>query len=188
MRIISGKFKNKKIAQPLDNKTRPLKDITKESIFNILHHSKFIHTEIENSKVLDLFSGSGSFGLECISRGANEVIFCENYLPAVKILEQNIKKLDCSKSVDIIKENTFEILKKKKLNKKFNIIFLDSPFNEKNIAELLNDLKKSNLLDDNGIIILHRNKKSKDNFTENFKVIIEKIYGLSKIHFIIFNS
>ena len=76
MRIISGKFKNKKIFQPLDSLTRPLKDITKESIFNVMLHSKFIKTKIENSKVLDLFSGSGSFGLECISRGASEVIFC----------------------------------------------------------------------------------------------------------------
>ena len=68
MRIISGNFKGKKILEPKDRATRPLKDLAKESIFNILIHSKKFNVEILNSKVLDLFSGVGSFGLECLSR------------------------------------------------------------------------------------------------------------------------
>ena len=63
MRIISGNFKNKKLLLPSDNYTRPLKDLVKESIFNIIEHSKLIKFKIENCEVLDLFSGSGSFGL-----------------------------------------------------------------------------------------------------------------------------
>ena len=70
MRIISGYCKGKKIYLPKDKKTRPLRDIVKESIFNILNHSNNLSFRIEDSEVLDLFSGSGSFGLECISRGA----------------------------------------------------------------------------------------------------------------------
>ena len=69
MRIISGQFKGKKIANPKDTKTRPLKDLTKESIFNILVHSNKINIDLNNSNILDLFSGVGSFGLECLSRG-----------------------------------------------------------------------------------------------------------------------
>ena len=65
MRIISGKFKGKKLIQPLDKNTRPLKDITKESIFNLIVHSKFIDVDFEKSNILDLFAGSGSFGIEC---------------------------------------------------------------------------------------------------------------------------
>ena len=68
MRIIAGKFKNKKIIQPVDQTTRPLKDLTKESIFNIIEHSPLIKIQIENSNILDLFSGSGSFGLEYFKR------------------------------------------------------------------------------------------------------------------------
>ena len=79
MRIISGKFKGRKIFEPVDLKTRPLKDLTKESIFNIIKHSNLIKVDIENSNILDLFSGTGSFGLECISRGASKVTFFENY-------------------------------------------------------------------------------------------------------------
>ena len=79
MRIISGKFKGKKIFQPQDKTTRPLKDLTKESIFNLLEHSNQINVDIENANILDLFSGVGSFGLECLSRGSKFVIFYENY-------------------------------------------------------------------------------------------------------------
>ena len=75
MRIISGNFKNKKLFEPSDNYTRPLKDLVKESIFNIIKNYKLIKFKIENCEVLDLFSGSGSFGLECISRGAKKFYF-----------------------------------------------------------------------------------------------------------------
>ena len=88
MRIISGKFKNKKILLPDDKLTRPLRDLVKESIFNILEHSLFSNINIENSNILDLFSGTGSFGLEAISRGARFVKFVENYNNALKILEK----------------------------------------------------------------------------------------------------
>ncbi len=73
MRIISGHFKGKKILQPKDFKTRPLKDLTKESIFNIIVHSNKFSINLEDSNILDLFSGVGSFGLECLSRGSKKV-------------------------------------------------------------------------------------------------------------------
>ncbi|MDC1485866.1 RsmD family RNA methyltransferase, partial [Pelagibacteraceae bacterium] len=78
MRIISGTAKGKKIIQPDDKSTRPLKDLTKESIFNIIEHSNLFDLELKGSSILDLFSGVGSFGLECLSRGASSVIFVEN--------------------------------------------------------------------------------------------------------------
>ena len=85
MRIISGYLKGKKIFLPKDKKTRPLKDIVKESVFNILIHSNKINFQIRNAEILDLFSGSGSFGLECISRGAKNVYFNENYSDAIEV-------------------------------------------------------------------------------------------------------
>ena len=182
MRIISGQFKNKKILQPTDKLTRPLKDITKESIFNIIEHSKFIKSNIKNSQILDLFSGSGSFGLECISRGAKNVFFCENYKPAVNILKKNIHNFNCLEKTIILIEDVFKLLDSKIISKKkFEIIFLDPPFKEKKIRELLENLNKSNILDKNGIIILHRNKKYKDQLPNKFNIEKEKIYGLSKI-------
>ena len=79
MRIIGGFFKGKKILDPIDGSTRPLKDLVRESIFNILEHSKNEFVKLNKANVLDLFSGTGSFGIECLSRGAGKVIFFENY-------------------------------------------------------------------------------------------------------------
>ena len=84
MRIISGKFKGKKLLEPKDKKTRPLKDLTKESIFNVIQHSNKLNIKIDEALVLDLFSGVGSFGIECISRGVKKVFFVDNprFFPA----------------------------------------------------------------------------------------------------------
>ena len=90
MRIIGGNFKGKKILEPKDKETRPLKDLTKESIFNIINHSNKFSIELEKSYVLDLFSGTGSFGLECLSRKAKHVIFVENYKGILPILKKNL--------------------------------------------------------------------------------------------------
>ena len=79
MRIIGGTFKGVKIFEAFDKNTRPLRDLVKESILNILEYSKDSKINFNNSLILDLFSGTGSFGLECISRGAAKVYFFENY-------------------------------------------------------------------------------------------------------------
>jgi len=188
MRIISGEYKGRKIFEPLDKETRPLKDLTKESIFNILEHSKNIKVSLKESNVLDLFSGTGSFGLECISRGSSKVYFIEQYKPSIKILIKNIKKLNCEKKIKLLCENFFDLKKIKKINKnKFNIIFLDPPYKEKNTILLLNDINEMNILTDKGIIILHRHKKSIDNFDNKFKILRTENYGISKIIFGKFN-
>ena len=88
MRIISGLFKGKKIIEPNDTKTRPLKDLTKESIFNIIEHSNKLNINLNESIILDLFSGVGSFGIECLSRGAKKVVFIENYTGVLPILKK----------------------------------------------------------------------------------------------------
>ena len=93
MRIIGGNFKGKKILEPKDKETRPLKDLTKESIFNILSHSNKFHVKLENSNILDLFSGVGSFGIECLSRSAESVVFIENYQNVLSILKKNLEDL-----------------------------------------------------------------------------------------------
>ena len=131
MRIISGKYKGKKIFQPTDEATRPLKDLTKESIFNIIQHSNLIRIKIENSNILDLFSGVGSFGLECISRKASNVVFYENYQNVLKILKKNIVHLGCGNKTKVIDLDIFNKNPFHSLNDQFEIIFLDPPYKEK---------------------------------------------------------
>ena len=183
MRIISGIHKGKKILQPKDLNTRPLKDLTKESIFNIISHSNKFNVEIENSTILDLFSGVGSFGLECLSRGSSSLTFVENYSEALKILKKNIISLNYQNKTSVIEKDIVSNLNYKIFSKKFNIIFIDPPFKEKNLNELLLKILNSKILDDNGIIIIHRNKNEKDNFPGEFNIIQEKTYGISRVIF-----
>ena len=102
MRIISGEFKGRKILDPKDKTTRPLKDLTKESIFNIILHSNKFDIDLKNSIVLDLFSGVGSFGIECLSRGSKKVIFVENYKNVLSVLRQNLINLKIKKNKFLI--------------------------------------------------------------------------------------
>ena len=108
MRIIAGNFKGKKILEPKDIKTRPLKDLTKESIFNIIKHSNKFKVSIENSAVLDLFSGVGSFGLECISRGAKHVTFIENYVSVLPILKKNLSNICITENYEIVEKSILD--------------------------------------------------------------------------------
>ena len=184
MRIISGYLKGKKINLPKDEKTRPLRDMVKESIFNIIDHSNQINCKIDKSQILDLFSGSGSFGLECISRGANKVYFNENYIEAINILKKNLYSLKCENKASIIEIDCFKIFETlKKLNIKFDIIFLDPPFKEKKINFLIEMLLDLKILAKEGIIILHRNRKGKEEIIKKFNIIDERDYGISKIIF-----
>ena len=183
MRIISGNYKGKKILLPKDKLTRPLKDLTKESIFNIIKHSKLLDINLENSNILDLFSGVGSFGLECLSGGAASVTFLESYKEVLTVLKKNINNLKQQDSSIIIEKDIFKDNTLKTLNDKFDIIFMDPPYKERKLVELLNTIIKLKLLKDNGIIIIHRHKKEEDVFPNKFDIIIKKNYGISKIIF-----
>jgi len=184
MRIISGYLKGKKINLPKDKKTRPLKDMVKESIFNILTHSNKINFQIKNSEVLDLFSGSGSFGLECISRGAKSVYFNETYIEALEILKKNIDILDCSEKSIIIEEDCFKVENTfKNFNKKFDLIFIDPPFKEERVNILIESLINLQMLKANGVMIVHRNKKNNEILTGMLNIVETRVYGASNIIF-----
>tara|TARA_Y100000992_G_scaffold295340_1_gene256150 strand:- start:22 stop:588 length:567 start_codon:yes stop_codon:yes gene_type:complete len=184
MRIISGSFKGQKILEPKDIKTRPLKDLTKESIFNIITHSKKFNINLSNANILDLFSGVGSFGIECLSRGVKNVTFIENYYQVLPILKKNLSSLRNIVNYEIIEKDIYNENLELRLKNKFDIIFLDPPYKDKNLDKLFSKIKILEILNSNGIIILHRHKDEKDFFPSSFKIIEEKKYGISKILFI----
>ena len=183
MRIISGSSKGKRILEPKDLNTRPLKDLTKESIFNVIKHSKLLDINLENSNILDLFSGVGSFGLECLSRGAANVTFLESYKEVLTVLKKNIDNLKQQDSSSIIEKDIFSENTLKALNDKFDIIFMDPPYKEKKLSFLLNSITELKLLNADGIIIIHRHKKEEEDLPKEFNLILEKNYGISKIIF-----
>ena len=185
MRIISGKLKGKKLFLPKDKATRPLKDLVKVSIFNLLDHSNIVKKKLENSSILDLFSGTGSFGLECLSRGSKNVYFFENYVEAIKVLEKNLDFFKNSKNFKIFKFDCFEFFESnKEINKKFDIIFLDPPYKELRINKLIEKIIQKKILKNDGLIIIHRHKKDKLEISKKLKVLDVRNYGISKVYFL----
>tara|TARA_B100001029_G_C15057513_1_gene455586 strand:- start:1337 stop:1900 length:564 start_codon:yes stop_codon:yes gene_type:complete len=183
MRIISGSYRGSKILGPENKLTRPLKDLVKESIFNILEHSNLSKKKIYKSTVLDLFSGSGSFGLECISRGALKVVFVENYPQVLTILKKNIEKFNCANKTKIITLNIYNQQKSQELKKGFDFIFIDPPFNDNHILELIINLKKNKIVNQNSILVIHRHRNSFDEISKELRILKESTYGKSKIIF-----
>ena len=184
MRIIAGKLRGSDLCMPKNKNIRPLKDMARESIFNLLTHSNKIDFQFEQSNVLDLYAGTGSFGLECLSRQAKNVCFIEKEKDAIEILEKNIEKLKLQDKTRIFFSDVFSLIKKKSITEsKFDLIFCDPPFNDTNINDLIELIIATDLLKNNGIIILHRHKNTKEKLTIYFKVIDERVYGLSKIIF-----
>ncbi len=186
MRIISGSHRGKKILEPKNTKTRPLKDLTKESIFNVINHSNKFKINLKNSNILDLFSGVGSFGIECLSRGVKKVVFIENYEEVLSILKENLKRLKTINNYEVIKKDIYKSETLFKLDNNFDLIFLDPPYKDRNLENLLINIKTEKILNKNGIIIIHRHKNEHDILPKNFKVIEERKYGISKIIFLSF--
>ena len=184
MRIIAGKNKGSIIHLPTSKITRPLKDRARESIFNLLTHSNKISFQFKKSNILDLYAGSGSFGLECLSRDSGKIFFVEKEEESKKILELNIKKLKVEKNSHIFFDDVLNIISKKNIFQfQFDLIFCDPPFKDSNVIKLIDQIYKNNILKKNGIFILHRNKSTKEKFPNYFKIVEEKKYGISKIIF-----
>ncbi len=173
-------MKGSLLFMPPNKNTRPLKDIARESIFNLLIHSNKISFQIEKSNILDLYAGIGSFGLECLSRDAKNVSFVESKKEVIKVLEKNIAKLKLSKKTKIYCSDVLNFVKKK-INFTFDLIFCDPPFINKDIENIIKFIYINKLLKKNGILIIHRNKNSKDKMPLYFNIIDERTYGISKI-------
>ena len=185
MRIISGKLKGRQIQFLKSKITRPLKDIVKENIFNILKHSNQIEIQINKAKVLDLYSGVGSFGIECISRGAKNVTFVEKDRKIINLLKENLIKLSIANQAQVLNQEI------KNINiffkNKYDIFFFDPPFKENNFIEILQKLNNNKCFNNKHLVIIHREKNTYDKLNEILNILMIRQYGRSKIIFGKFN-
>ena len=188
MRIISGFLKGKKIFFLKSLVTRPLRDFVKESTFNIIKHSNLIKFSLEHSNVLDLYSGVGSFGIECISRGVKNVTFVEKDKEALNALKNNIESLKIKTKCTVIESKIASFLSKINKKIKYEIIFFDPPFAESYFIEELKIIKKLDIYSTNHLIIIHREENTEDKLSELLNILMIKKYGRSKIIFTNFNS
>lgn len=171
MRIISGKYKGKKIIGYDILGTRPTMDRVKESLFAM------IQNDVKNSVVLDLFSGSGSLAIEAVSNGAKMAYLVDNNIESIKIINKNISTMD--NQFIVLKSDYKEaLLKFKNQNIKFDLIFLDPPYKFNLISESLKKILEYNLLKDDGLVIC---EFENEQFDSNLTLIKEKKYGTKNI-------
>ena len=146
-------------------------------------HSKNFKIQIANSTILDLFSGCGSFGIECISRGAEKVYFLENYKNVLDILKKNIQTVKIVEKTSVIEKDLYSFEALDKIKDKIDLVFLDPPFRDDDLDTVFRNIIKSDLLKKDHLLIIHRHKKTYDDVFNNFKILEKKIYGNSKIIF-----
>lgn len=167
MRIISGKYKGKRITAPKAIKARPTTDFAKEALFNILTNGN----PIEGTKVLDLFSGTGNIAFEFASRGAKKVTAVDIANQSVRFIMKTAKELDLS--IWVIKNDVFRFLPKH--FDTYDIIFADPPYNHDKIADIPKLVFQNNLLDQNGILIVEHGDETDLSKAENFRE--KRTYG-----------
>lgn len=169
MRVISGTAGGKRLKPPENQAIRPSTDMVKEALFNI------IQFDIEGRKVLDLFAGTGQLGIECLSRGAREVVFCDKSREAVKLVRENLK--NCGFEAQVNQRDSIELLKS---CGKFDIILIDPPYDSDLYNSALKIINLVDILSDGGIIICET-ERSKILPDMEFPYKRGKVYNYGKV-------
>ena len=148
MRVITGTARGRKLETPTNYDIRPTTDNVKESIFNI------IQFDIEGRKVLDLFAGTGQLGIECLSRGAESVTFVDENREAIRIIKENLKT--CQLKGTVMQTDALSFVKN---CGKFDLIFIDPPYDSKLYEPVLEAINSVDILSDGGIIVCEARKE-----------------------------
>ena len=172
MRIISGAFKGRLINVPQSKFIRPTTDRVRETLFNLLNN----RIDFDGIEILDFYSGSGSLGLECISRGAKHVTFIEKNFQIYKNLLDNIKSLGVESSCMVVKSEAIDYSKRLP-EKQYDLILADPPFFKDDVYYVVKNLKDNNYLKEDGRIVIERSIQTKAKDILNFQVEPFKIIG-----------
>ncbi len=174
MRVISGKYRSLKLVEFGGSEIRPTADRVKESLFNILSDV------VRGARVLDLFCGSGSLGIECISRGAAFVRFNDSSPKSLAVLSKNLSKLKNESNYDVTCSDFSVCLSR---GEKFDIIFLDPPYKSDAGIRALEVIALKRLLTENGVCVFERDRA----FTEEIagaELFDERRYGITYLDFL----
>tara|TARA_B100000700_G_scaffold250221_1_gene280777 strand:- start:19459 stop:20028 length:570 start_codon:yes stop_codon:yes gene_type:complete len=188
MRIISGKYSGRKIITPKGKDIRPTTDRFKETLFNIIENS--LKIDFKEKNVLDLFAGSGSLGIEALSRGAKSCIFIDKSSKAIKTVEENINKLELPSAYDCINIDVNKIRKFTKNTKdKINIIFSDPPYSKTEINEIaINNLVKNSWVSRNSYLFLETSCRRPILDIKDFQIIDDRKIGDSLLVTYLYSS
>ncbi len=180
MRVIAGKARSLQLKAPLGEHTRPTTDRIKETLFNILQG------EIPGSFFLDLFAGSGSIGIEALSRGADQAVFVENDKNALACIEENLTHTNLKKHALVCKQDVFVALQSLEYQYSFDIVFMDPPYDRELERKVLEYLTVSSLITDETLIIFEASIDTDITYLENlgYELIKEKKYKTNKHVFV----
>jgi len=174
MRIISGKFKGKRISAPSGERVRPTQDRVKETSFNILYSKN----AVAGARVLDLFAGTGNLGIEALSNGAEACVFVDIDKESLKFIKQNLANvgIDPRESYTVsVYHNDYKSAIKK-CDGRFDLIFVDPPYNFKNFDELVDLIAEYGILSAGGVVMIEHDSKVIINADKNlFNVDIRKL-------------
>ncbi|HOJ17364.1 MAG TPA: 16S rRNA (guanine(966)-N(2))-methyltransferase RsmD [Ignavibacteriaceae bacterium] len=177
LRIISGALKGRFIKAPDSDVTRPMTDRVRETLFNILNNT----IDFENIHALDLFSGSGAIGFECISRGAAFTCFIEKNAVVRKNLESNINSLDIKNRTSIFGMDVNRFLET--TDKKFDLIVADPPFFDDSVHKGVKIVKDKKILNKHGIMVVERSVLTAKKDIEMFGIEPGKKIGDALLYF-----
>lgn len=172
MRIIGGTLKRRALKSPKGDQTRPTTDRVRESLFNILE-ARF---DIEGSRVLDLFAGTGALGLEALSRGAAKASFVESQPTIVRVLKENVKAFGLQKQARVVGMDVFKWLKNTQ-HEAFDLIFADPPYDLLELPSLI-DFSATLLAPDGWFVLEH---DARHNFDEHERLLQSRAYGRTLI-------
>ncbi len=180
LRVISGSAKGLKLITLDGMNTRPTTDRVKENLFNII--APYIE---EDSNVLDLFAGTGSLGIEALSRGAKSAVFSDQSEKSVEIIKKNLEHAKFIEKSEVFLGEAQLILKKlSHQRRKFDIIFLDPPYRNEIVPRILHDLEINGVLDNRVLIVAETDIK--DELPDEIGTLIvskKQIYGKTKLTF-----
>ncbi|HPG39159.1 MAG TPA: 16S rRNA (guanine(966)-N(2))-methyltransferase RsmD [bacterium] len=174
MRVIAGKFKGFGLFSPKGKDIRPSADRTREFLFS------WLGDRVVNCSFLDLFAGTGSVGIEALSRNARQVIFVDNSQTACDLVKRNLQKINASAEV-LLKNEKVYLRQAAVRNLLFDIIFADPPYHYQDFFELLDLIIQGNLLSNTGLVLFETAKRDMNTNHPGFSIIKEKIMGDNKI-------
>lgn len=180
MRIISGKIRGKSLASPQDEATRPTSDKARGAVFNIIEHAPW-SCGIVDKNILDVFAGTGAFGLEALSRGAKFVSFVENHAQALRVIETNIKSCRMENYAQIMRQDATKLPQNPK--PPYDLAFLDPPYHKGFLPRAINSLRSGKYIDENTIIIAEM-EKTEILEIPNASILKEAVYGINRFIFL----
>ena len=182
MKILSGRYKGKEIKSPSGRDVRPTLTRTRDSIFNILIHR--FHLVFNELIILDLFAGSGSFGLESISRGSAHTIFVDNNISSIKCINDNLARLGVVDKFTVIESDAVEFGFNQNLLGEVNLAFLDPPYSTNLIADSLLYICQNGYLKEDALVVIELARGESFEIVEGFSWEYEVSHGKTSVIFL----